>query len=314
MQIFVSGWSLRSTIRRKKLRLRELPRFVRTNGFRGLELADRLLSGYDEVALEELGRSCADAGCAFVLDVNSDLTRAREADRRSEIEHVRRMLELGHALRARAVRICLGGQSFSIHRLLLGAGRATASGKNRGAEVLPMMRRFPSVLFSSALTLRLAHAWRTRRSSRVARQSDKSERAVAALSTVVPLLSSFRIRLAIENHWGITSQPENIVRIVRAVDSELVGTCPDFGNFPGDVDRYAGLERLASRALHVHAPSARFDHEGEERSIDYGRCLRLLRDRGYDGAITVEYNGGGDDLEGCLRTRDLLLRHADSPG
>ena len=171
-----------------------------------------------------------------------------------------------------------------------------------------MMRRFPSVLFTHALTLRLAHAWRTRRSSRVVRQSDKSERAVATLSAVVPLLSSLRIRLAIENHWGITSRPENIVRIVRAVDSELVGTCPDFGNFPPETDIYGAVEMLMPYAKSVSAKSYDFDEKGDETKIDYYRMMKIVLDAGYRGYVGIEFEGGGDEYEGVHSTKKLLER------
>jgi sugar phosphate isomerase/epimerase len=88
-----------------------------------------------------------------------------------------------------------------------------------------------------------------------------------------------------------------------------LGTCPDFGNFPSSVDRYQGLRLLAPKALHAQAKSWRFRRDGEERSIDYRRALGILHEAGYDGPIAIEYEGPGNDLEGCLRTRALILKH-----
>ncbi|MFQ5824566.1 MAG: hypothetical protein ACE5JB_10965 [bacterium] len=66
---------------------------------------------------------------------------------------------------------------------------------------------------------------------------------------------------------------------------------------------------LSIKALHVHAKSFDFDTNGEERYLDYQRCLQILKDSGYDGTITVEYEGAGDALKGCLQTRDLILKY-----
>jgi sugar phosphate isomerase/epimerase len=66
---------------------------------------------------------------------------------------------------------------------------------------------------------------------------------------------------------------------------------------------------LASKAIHVHAKSLNFDAKGEECNIDYKRCLQILKDSGYADTITVEYEGRKDPVEGCLRTKELILRH-----
>jgi hypothetical protein len=48
--------------------------------------------------------------------------------------------------------------------------------------------------------------------------------------------------LALENHWGLTTRPENLLRIYKAVRSPRLGINLDTGNFPGDP--YPGLEAL----------------------------------------------------------------------
>ena len=97
--------------------------------------------------------------------------------------------------------------------------------------------------------------------------------------------------------------------MIDAINSPWLGTCPDFGNFPRDVDIYEGLALLAPKALHAQAKSTSFHADGEEKFIDYNRALRIFRESGYDDTFTVEYQGLGDDLNGCLRTRELILRY-----
>ena len=56
------------------------------------------------------------------------------------------------------------------------------------------------------------------------------------------------IVLALENHWGLTTRPENLLRIHQAVRSPWLRINLDTGNFPGEP--YAGIEQLvASREL-----------------------------------------------------------------
>ena len=164
-------------------------------------------------------------------------------------------------------------------------------------------------LLLSKRALRAAHILRRNMPSHVVDLNTKMAHTVSALREIVPVAADYRIPLLIENHWGISGRPENIVRIVEEIDSPWVGTCPDFGNFPRDVNPYEGLKVLASKALHVHAKSFDFDENGEERDVDYKQCLQILRERGYDGSFTIEYEGMGDDLAGCLQTRKLIAEH-----
>jgi sugar phosphate isomerase/epimerase len=157
--------------------------------------------------------------------------------------------------------------------------------------------------------LRAAHAVRRTLPSASTGLTEKLERAINALNELMPVAAAHRLPVVIENHWGISSRPENIVAIIEAVKSPWLGTCPDFWNFPRDVDPYEGLKILAPKALHVQAKSARFRENGEEMNFDYKRALAILHDCGYDGTVAIEYQGGGRDLEGCVRTRELILKH-----
>ena len=98
------------------------------------------------------------------------------------------------------------------------------------------------------------------------------------------------------------------MRVVNSIDSPLLGTCPDFGNFPKKVDPYNGLRVLAPKAFNVQAKSWAFDHAGNERSIDYPQCFKILKQCGYDDTVSIEYEGGGDEMTNCIKTRELINR------
>ena len=307
MQIYLSDLSLRETMRTQRLSVLDLPGLARDNGFSGIELSDRLFGARADGELRSLAARCREAACGLILDINCDLTYSNESAWRQEIEHVQGMMDAAHQHGARIVRVCLGGQSVSIQSLLtrwskFGRGEAPAS-----APRLPA--KLTRTLFLNRTTQDVAQFLRRKLPARLAGRRKKITRAAAALRQILPHAKRLGVKLAVENHWGITARPENILRILEEINSSHLGTCPDFGNFPGNVDPYKGLRMLAPYAFHAHAKSLRFGSDGEEKNIDYGRCLRILCESGYDGALAVEYVGAGKELEGCSRTRALIMKH-----
>lgn len=116
------------------------------------------------------------------------------------------------------------------------------------------------------------------------------------------------VKIVIENHGGISANPDTIVRIMEEVGSKWIGTLPDFGNFADSI-RYEGLRKIATYAVGVHAKMFEFDAAGEDIRIDIGRCVRIVKDSGFQGYWGIEYEGSGDDHNGVLKAKALLERH-----
>jgi len=114
------------------------------------------------------------------------------------------------------------------------------------------------------------------------------------------------LKITLENHGGISGDPENLVRIVESVGPDVMGTCPDFGNFPPET-RYESLEKVAPYAVIVHAKTFEFGPDGEETTIDYARCAQILKD--FDGYWSVEFEGPGDQYDGTLKSVALIRKH-----
>jgi sugar phosphate isomerase/epimerase len=133
------------------------------------------------------------------------------------------------------------------------------------------------------------------------------------------------LQLLIENHGGITKDPEVIVQIVEAVGQPRLKTLVDIGNFeplmsanlaefqgkprpavdPTPV--YAAIARIAPYAGLVHAKTRAFDSSGKSTDLDVVRALRVVRDAGFTGPISIEYEGSvGDPWENSLRTKALV--------
>ena len=140
------------------------------------------------------------------------------------------------------------------------------------------------------------------------REDELFERAAQFLQRLLPEARRRRVRLTIENREGVGRRPELLANLVRATDPPWVGACYDFGH--GAPERlYDAARILAPYAFHVHAKSRAFDPRGEETSIEYGRALSILRFASYVGALSIEYLGEDDPIEGIRKTRDLIRRH-----
>jgi sugar phosphate isomerase/epimerase len=140
------------------------------------------------------------------------------------------------------------------------------------------------------------------------REDELFERAAQFLQRILPEARRRRVRLTIENRDGVGRRPELLASLIRATDPRWVGACYDFGH--GAPERlYDAARILAPYAFHAHAKSRAFDPRGEETSIEYGRVLSILRFASYVGALSIEYLGEDDPIEGIRKTRDLIRRH-----
>lgn len=138
-----------------------------------------------------------------------------------------------------------------------------------------------------------------------------TERVIAAFKEMLPLAKQLNLKITIENHGGVSGQADNILKIIKATDPKWVGSCLDFGNWPDSV-RYQECQKLAPYAYHVHAKAYRFDENGESVGVDFGRILSMLRAVKYNRAISIEFEGAGDPIEGVKKSRDLVVK--DWPG
>jgi sugar phosphate isomerase/epimerase len=134
------------------------------------------------------------------------------------------------------------------------------------------------------------------------------ERAAEALAALLAYAAG-EVRVLIENHGGLSSDPDWLVSLIRLIDDPHLGTLPDFGNFPPHVDRYAAVERLMPYARAVSAKCYDFAADGTETRIDFARMLAIVRAAGYRGHVGVEYEGTRlPERAGIVAARRLLER------
>jgi sugar phosphate isomerase/epimerase len=111
--------------------------------------------------------------------------------------------------------------------------------------------------------------------------------------------------LALENHGGVVAEPDGLLEIVRAVKSEWFGVNLDTGNFHG-VDPYADLARCVRYAVTAQVKVEMQAKGGPKQEADFGRLVRMLKDAGYRGTVTLEYEAAEPPLVGVPRYLDSL--------
>ena len=131
---------------------------------------------------------------------------------------------------------------------------------------------------------------------------------IDAYRTLLSYGKMINCKILMENHGGISADPDNIAKIVQGVNSNWFRLLPDFGNFSPDI-RYEGLLAMLPLAAVVHAKTLDFDAQGNQTAFDFDLCMRLVARSGYQGPLSIEYEGEGDQYEGIAQSRELLLRY-----
>ena len=110
--------------------------------------------------------------------------------------------------------------------------------------------------------------------------------------------------LALENHWGFTGTAAGTLRIIRAFDSPWLAAVLDTGNFLEDP--YDELAQLAPYAALVHAKAYPGGGIYYSLDLDYPRIVRILRDAGYRGYLSLENEGQAEPERGNREALDAL--------
>ena len=138
---------------------------------------------------------------------------------------------------------------------------------------------------------------------------DAISRCAESFAGLVEVARPDKINVLIENHGGLSSDPDSLLAVVKQVNDPLMGLLPDFGNFPPAVDRYEAVRKMMPYAKSVSAKCYEFDADGNEQSLDYARLMRVVLEAGYRGYVGIEYEGSGEDeIAGVKTCRRLLER------
>lgn len=113
---------------------------------------------------------------------------------------------------------------------------------------------------------------------------------IAALRSTAAAAERAGVRLVLENHnhGGFVQTAQDVEAILASVNSPALGLLLDSGNY---IDGLPSIARTAKRAWHVHAKFTRVLPDGRDARVDHEAVLAQLREAGYTGCVSVEYEG-----------------------
>ncbi len=116
---------------------------------------------------------------------------------------------------------------------------------------------------------------------------------VEGIKASLPYAIKKGVSLALENHGGITATPDQLLRLVKAVDSPNFGVNLDTGNFHG-ADPYADLAKIAPYAINVQVKTEISAAGSKKSEADLAREIEILRAAKYSGYVVLEYEAAED--------------------
>ncbi len=140
--------------------------------------------------------------------------------------------------------------------------------------------------------------------------ADAQDRCAESFGALLEYADAAGINVLIENHWGLSSDPDWLVGLMQKVNHPRFGTLPDFGNIPDTTDRYAAVTKMMPYAKAVSAKCYDFDAAGNETKIDFAQMMKIVDDANYHAYVGIEYEGERlPEREGILACKSLLERY-----
>jgi sugar phosphate isomerase/epimerase len=136
---------------------------------------------------------------------------------------------------------------------------------------------------------------------------------VDELKKCVEHAQRYGVLIGIQNHWDFLKTSEQVLRVVKMVDSEWFGTIVDTGYFLTD-DPYRDMAAVTPYAVNWQVKE-KVDGQQFKVNTDLKRIVRIARDAGYRGYLPIETlsrKSGEPDYDPKARAAQLLkeLREA----
>jgi len=116
--------------------------------------------------------------------------------------------------------------------------------------------------------------------------------AVDGLAEIAAYAGEQGITIGLENHHGLTATFQGLKALLDAVDSPWLAANLDLGNYTHGDDPYGEIAATAPLAINVHAKTTM----GDGQALDYPRIINILRDVGYQGYLSLEYEDAQDPV------------------
>jgi L-ribulose-5-phosphate 3-epimerase len=223
-------------------------------GFDGVEILHRQMSGESPSYLNALKKQAFNRGLDLVmLSIHQGFVYPDKAERRKNVEHTERCIDLAAQLGIPAIRLNSGRWNTvkSFDDLM----------KVKGNE--PPLSGYNN--------------------------EDAMNWCVESIRECLPKAEKAGVVLALENHWGLTTSVDMLLRIWKEVNSPWLGINLDTGNFPGEP--YADFAKVAPHATIVQAKTYYGGGEWYTLDLDYKKMAGMLRAANFTGYVSLEMEG-----------------------
>ncbi|MBK1442421.1 sugar phosphate isomerase/epimerase [Parapedobacter sp. ISTM3] len=223
-------------------------------GFDGVEILHRQMESEEVPYMNKLKRLAFDAGLALpMLSIHQSFVQPDIERRKRDIAHTKRCIGLAVQMGIPCIRMNTGSW---------GTGRSAPDYYKTGKET-PL----PGYTDEDAIK------W-----------------CIDGLGECLVDAEKAGVILAIENHWGLSSNIDYLERIYTALkDSPAMGLNLDTGNYVGDP--YPQFERLVGYANIIQAKTYYGGGHYYDLDLDYPRIGKIARDKGFKGYVSLEMEG-----------------------
>jgi sugar phosphate isomerase/epimerase len=129
---------------------------------------------------------------------------------------------------------------------------------------------------------------------------------IDAYQRILPTAEKCGVILGLENHWGLGVTPAGVRRVVEAIDSPWLKVTLDTGNFLEDP--YDRLAMLAPDTVLLQAKTYFGGGVWYSLDLDYPRIARILREAGFSGYVSLEFEGKEDPLTAIPKSLAMLRK------
>jgi sugar phosphate isomerase/epimerase len=133
----------------------------------------------------------------------------------------------------------------------------------------------------------------------------------AAIAKIADFGAERGIVMAMENHGGTTAA--QLLSLIRDVNHPFLKFALDTGNFPPTSqvgpETYSSIEKCVPHAAIVHAKFFNIQPDGSDRDFDWLKIHGILKKTGFNGFLSVEYEGSDDnEVEAVKKVAGFLKK------
>ncbi|MGX5853073.1 sugar phosphate isomerase/epimerase family protein [Dyadobacter jiangsuensis] len=238
-------------------------------GFDGVEILHRQMDNETVPYMNKLKRLAFDNGLALpLLSIHQSFVQPKPEDRKKDIEHTLKCINLATQMGIPAIRMNTGSWRTV---------KRDANYYKDGKE--PPIQGFTD--------------------------QDAIKWCIESMQECLVAAEKAGVVLAIENHWGLSSNIDYLLEIYKPLaSSPAMGMNVDTGNFVGDP--YPQFERLAPYATIVQAKTYYGGGHYYDLDLDYKRIAGILKKANFKGYVSLEMEGKEDPATAVPKSLKVL--------